>query len=315
MGKIRDELFIKHRIDSTKDPRVLQLIGKYGGDGFMVYWLLLEYLWGSTQYIAPDNIPIISLTHLATPADKADKIIKYCLEIHLLEKEKKIKKYKGQICSPMLLADKAAMEAKSQKCAESGRIGAKTRAAKASERLANANQNSSERLANKKKTQTQEEDVDVDVDADVDVEEDLTDNNGGSGSSNDDTSSKGALFDFPQDTIELCDEVCDKFNNTYPRVYYQKVEDLIQELLKQYKRLNYDRTRIISYIQKGLDKLDTAEAIKQGKITFTINSFLKPDTFLKLIDGAYDKVSNSSKSAYTGANITFGDDNPMYRRD
>ena len=80
MGKIRDELFIKHRIDSTKDPRVLQLIGKYGGDGFMVYWLLLEYLWGSTQYIAPDNIPIISLTHLATPADKADKIIKYCFK-------------------------------------------------------------------------------------------------------------------------------------------------------------------------------------------------------------------------------------------
>ena len=62
-------------------------------------------------------------------------------------------------------------------------------------------------------------------------------------------------------------------------------------------------------VRKGLAKLDTAKAIKNGKIKFTINSFFDPKLFRKLLADEYEKdfSERRPRSRAADAGVTFSD--------
>ena len=110
MGKIRNELFLKHEINSIRNSDLLELIRKQGLEGYAVYWLLLEHLQGTeTGTIQEKEIEAIAPTCLQTDAVKAAEIIKTCLEIHLLEYSTD-----GKIYSPLVVEQRDLIIAKSE---------------------------------------------------------------------------------------------------------------------------------------------------------------------------------------------------------
>ena len=110
MGKIRNELFLKHEINSIRNSDLLELIRKQGLDGYAVYWLFLEHLQGTeTGTIQEKEIEAIAPTCLQTDAVKAAEIIKTCLEIHLLEYSTD-----GKIYSPLVVEQRDLIIAKSE---------------------------------------------------------------------------------------------------------------------------------------------------------------------------------------------------------
>lgn len=97
----------------------------------------------------------------------------------------------------------------------------------------------------------------------------------------------------------LCKEVCDKFGVEELPFYYGKLSKLLEEIDKK------NSERAAAVVRETLAKLDTAKAIKNGRMTFTIEHFLNPEMFFKLKDGAYDKDHSKPRSKAADAGLTF----------
>ena len=109
---------------------------------------------------------------------------------------------------------------------------------------------------------------------------------------------KDSLYSSPFAT--LCKVICDKFRVEESPFYYGKLAKLLEAI-------DGDSERAAAVVREGLAKLDTAKAIKNGRMTFTIEHFLNPDTFFKLKDGAYDKDHSKPRSRAADAGLTFSD--------
>ena len=98
---------------------------------------------------------------------------------------------------------------------------------------------------------------------------------------------------------ELANEIAVKFGflQAMP-IHRQKVMKLIQAIHTQ-------GADTAAKIREGLSKLDTAEAITQKKIDFTIDHFLFPDTFCKLVDGYYDKIRKRGTKTTPDLGVSF----------
>lgn len=83
----------------------------------------------------------------------------------------------------------------------------------------------------------------------------------------------------------LRDKICQKFGVNRYDLYYPKISQLLESLSP-----NGDTSLGVKIILEGLKRLDEAEAITSGRVPFTINSFLNPETFLKLYYGEYDEL-------------------------
>lgn len=80
--------------------------------------------------------------------------------------------------------------------------------------------------------------------------------------------------------VEALDAIGAKFQ-TDGRCYARMLESLLQAIQSEHSdglRMVYD----------ALKRLDSAEAIKSGKVRLSITGFLKPEPFLRLLNGDYD---------------------------
>ena len=102
------------------------------------------------------------------------------------------------------------------------------------------------------------------------------------------------------DVQDLLDAIGKRFNTIPLPAHLTALEQLISEC---------NRPGVVNgvdVVRDGLARLDTAEAIKSGKVRLSITQFLQPKYFTRLISGDYDKTYNSKrKSNYAGAGICF----------
>jgi hypothetical protein len=142
MEKIRNEIYIKHEINSLKDPKIIDLFRQHKIEGYGVYWMLLEYLQGTeTGTIQEKQIEKRAPIWLQTDAEKASEIVKTCLEIHLLEYSndgENSSDGEREIYSPMLKEQREEMKAEKDKWRNFGKKGAEAKKEKAAAEAAKA---------------------------------------------------------------------------------------------------------------------------------------------------------------------------------
>ncbi len=125
------------------------------------------------------------------------------------------------------------------------------------------------------------------------------------------TSESGSIFEswrlndqtYSPEFLALCDEFAAQFNLCDGRVYARQLEALLFEV-------HSPRKDGIQFVQEGLAKLKTARAVVSGKVKITATKFLKPDIFLRLVNGDYDEDFASArrrKSRAADAGVTFSD--------
>ena len=98
---------------------------------------------------------------------------------------------------------------------------------------------------------------------------------------------------------ELANEIAVKFG------YLQAMPIHRQKVMKLIQAIHTQGADTAAKIREGLSKLDTAEAITQKKIDFTIDHFLFPDTFCKLVDGYYDKIRKRGTKTTPDLGVSF----------
>ena len=102
------------------------------------------------------------------------------------------------------------------------------------------------------------------------------------------------------DVQQLLDAIGKRFDTIPLPAHLTALEQLISEC---------NRPGVVNgvdVVRDGLARLDTAEAIKSGRVRLSITQFLQPKYFTRLISGDYDKTYNSKrKSGYAGAGISF----------
>lgn len=80
--------------------------------------------------------------------------------------------------------------------------------------------------------------------------------------------------------VEALDAIGAKFQ-TDGRCYARLLESLL-------RAIQTGQTNGLQMVHDALRRLDSAEAIKSGKVRLSITGFLKPETFLRLLNGDYD---------------------------
>jgi len=102
------------------------------------------------------------------------------------------------------------------------------------------------------------------------------------------------------DVQQLLEDIGKRFDTIPLPAHLTALEQLISEC---------NRPGVVNgvdVVRDGLARLDTAEAIKSGKVRLSLTQFLQPKYFTRLISGDYDKAYNSKrKSGYSGAGISF----------
>ena len=80
--------------------------------------------------------------------------------------------------------------------------------------------------------------------------------------------------------VEALDAIGARFK-TDGRCYARMLESLL-------RAIQSERSDGLQMVYDALKRLDSAAAIKSGKVRLSITGFLKPDTFLRLLNGDYD---------------------------
>lgn len=81
--------------------------------------------------------------------------------------------------------------------------------------------------------------------------------------------------------MRLLNDIGDRFHLCDAGMYAQQ----LQRLLLHIHSPGADDEAVV---RKALEKLDSARAITSGKVQMSITRFLRPDMFLKLLNGDYD---------------------------
>lgn len=281
MAYIRKKLFLIHDLDELEDDKMMSLDEKYSHVGYSIYWRLLTYMQKTENCeIKFESLENISKRLLASNYKDVKDVLAFCLEIGLFIKtedgaafySRRLKKNRAEIEE----RSNAQRERAFKRWQSDGNATAMPRQSDG-----NANKNKKEnKNKNKKESENKKEN------------EQGKRNSGGG---------KDSLFSSPFAT--LCKEICDKFGVPKPLpVYYEMLSKELEELA-----IDGDLEGAAAMVREGLAKLDTAEAIKKGRMTFTIIQFLKTETFLKLYNGVYDKDHSKPRSKAADAGLTFSD--------
>lgn len=267
--KIREDLFVKYPTGLLRDLRILTLIQEFPYMGDSLYMRLNAFMMESENCEIPfDGIKALSLI-LVSSEDDISKVVARCIQLGLY-----VKNDDGTaFFSEALKKQRLEIEIKSQKYRENGRKGGKAKATKqqVSDDLAIAKQSVSDSLANKKNKKNQNQ-TENQTENQTQMEEDAS------------TSATTAAEKPPDYSPELCalsDEIAAKFGYRSGRRFDRQVVELINNL-----RPGDGFQRI----PEALKKLDSAKAIIEGKIKFSIGSFLDYYKFLKLFSGDYDDL-------------------------
>ena len=275
MAYIRKKLFLIHDLDELEDDKMMSLDEKYSHVGYSIYWRLLTYMQKTENCeIKFESLENISKRLLASDYKDVKDVLAYCLEIGLFIKtedgaafySRRLKKNRAEIEE----RSNAQRERAFKRWQSDGNATAMPRQSDG-----NANKNKKE---NKNKNKNKKE---------SENEQEAERNSGGG---------KDSLFSSPFAT--LCREICDKFGVEMAPFYYDKLSKLLEAI-------DRDLERAAAVVRETLAKLDTAKAIKNGRMTFTIEHFLNPEMFFKLKDGAYDKDHSKPRSKAADAGLTF----------
>ena len=111
----------------------------------------------------------------------------------------------------------------------------------------------------------------------------------------------GEFDTYSPEVVALCNEICAKFNRIPLPDHLRRVEELLRAV---------HRPGLVdgaTVIRDGLKKLDTAKAIQSGKFKVGLTTFLRPDFFVRLIDGGYDEdySARRKRSRAADAGLTF----------
>lgn len=263
--KIREDLFVKYPTGLLRDLRILTLIQEFPYMGDSLYMRLNAFMMESENCEIPfDGIKALSLI-LVSSEDDISKVVARYIQLGLY-----VKSGDGtSFFSEALKKQRLEIEIKSQKYRENGRKGGKAKATKqqVSDDLAIAKQSVSDSLTNKKNKNNQNQ-----TENQTQMEEDAS------------TSATTATERPPDYSPELCalsDEIAAKFGYRSGRRFDRQVAELINNLRPG---------NGFQVIPEALKKLDSARAITEGKIKFSIDSFLDYDIFLKLFSGDYDDL-------------------------
>lgn len=85
---------------------------------------------------------------------------------------------------------------------------------------------------------------------------------------------------YPAAFVKALDAIGARFK-TDGRCYARMLESLL-------RAIQSERSDGLQMVYDALKRLDSAEAVKSGKVRLSITGFLKPETFLRLLNGDYD---------------------------
>lgn len=263
MALLQTRLFLKHDVRALQDEKIIMLDLKFSHLGYSVFWRLLEYMF-QTENCEIDfkQLEIVSERVLATKVEDVKAVLNYCLEIGLFVTNED----KTAFYSKRLKAQRAEIEEMSQKQrARANRrwnkeIPQKSNAP-AMPRQCGGNANKKKKNnQNKTETQTQKQTEDASTSAPTAAEKPP---------------------DYSPELRKLSDEIAAKFGYANGRKFDRQVATLIHDL---------HPGDGFQAIPEALKKLDSAQAILAGKVTFTIGSFLDYNKFLRLFSGDYDDL-------------------------
>ncbi len=258
--KIREDLFVKYPTGLLRDLRILKLIQKFPYMGYSLYMRLNAFMMENESCEIPfESIKLLALILVSTEED-IRKVVDYCIELELY-----VKSADGKVFySEGLKAQREEIEAKSKM----QRAKANRRWNKEIPQESNATAMPRQCHGNAKKneknrqneTQTQKQTEDASTSA---------------------TTAAEKPPDYSPELRELSDEIAIRFGYSSGRKFDRRVAALIHDLRPGDG---------FQTIPEALKKLDSAQAILAGKVTFTIGSFLDCDKFLRLYGGEYDDL-------------------------
>lgn len=144
---MKDAYWFRHDSNARHDPKMIALRAKYGGEGYGVYWMLIETLRDTNGYKFPlKHMPSLCLDFAFS--DMGNFIDDCVVEYELLDADAEF------FWSPSLLRRMQAYDELKTKRIESGRKGGVAKAER-SKSVANAKQNASKPVANAKQTTKQ----------------------------------------------------------------------------------------------------------------------------------------------------------------
>ena len=286
MTKLQKPLYLQHDVNELEDDKLTDLDVKYPYKGYTIFWRACTYMLRSDDcYIRFDKLKVVSDRSLHCPYKDVEAVVNYCIEIGLFHKTEDGSAFYNK----RVQAQWEEMERKHEEAVVNGKKGGDKSAElrrEASPPQAPLDPGSSPPQANKKENKNQNKNK---TQKQTQKQKETQTQEASDSASATEGEGKG-FFDYPQ-IQDLCDEICKKFNVTkLKQVYCQKVDALIKELEAK------GSEDPIKDIRDGLEHYDNARAIQEAGVIFGIDQFLKLETFVKLINGAYDDIRKNGKT-------------------
>ena len=296
-------LYLPHDLDAVTDDKIVEMLGALDWYGYGLYWRLLELLYTRTDHRLTCNYKGLSKI-IGCDADTLQRLI---TEFGLFT----IADDGSQFWSERVLAHSESMESGRQSKADAGRKGAAKRwqtngkaIASDSRPIADPWQTHSsaiaDPMANDSTRMANDSNINLNNNLNLkDADASLTrvrtrEEAAAAAEQNLDTQT------VAPDVQQLLDAIGKRFDTIPLPAHLTALEHLISEC---------NRPGVVNgvdVVRDGLARLDTAEAIRSGKVRLSITQFLQPKYFTRLISGDYDKTYNSKrKSGYAGAGISF----------
>ena len=80
---MKEVYYFQHDYNPTSDPKIVCLLGEYGGLGYGVYWRIVEMLHQENEHKLPlkQYIYVAIAKQMLTDAKQIEAIIKNCVEV------------------------------------------------------------------------------------------------------------------------------------------------------------------------------------------------------------------------------------------
>ena len=291
MSKLQSTLFIRHDVTSLQDEKIALLDYKFSHVGYSIYWRLLEYMGRADDcQIEFSKLEIIAKRCLFSDPEDVTEIVEYCLEIGLFLKSDDEKTF----YSKRLKADWEEMNNKRKKAREAiqkrwGKYERNTGV------LPAYNDSNTDLIQNKNKNKNKNNSCTADAVQSTRTREGTT-----AAGENDfcDTET------YSDCVVELANAIEKRFNPSAMQAMPNTLRRT-QALLQAIHAPGTDGNVTIQKVWDALKKLDTAEAIKSKKFNFSIQSFLDPDKFLKLLYGDYDNIVTKKTKTTPDLGVSF----------
>lgn len=295
-------LYFPHDLTARNDPKIIKLLKRFGMEGFGIYWALLEMLGSNSEHRIPADYEDIAWEFRCD----AEKIRAVVCEFGLFEFTDA-----GEFYSERLSRHFESVDSTREKRAISGRKGAEKRWQNDKESIANSGCAIANAIETDNKTMAIAKDFIAEKQEKQEKEKKQE---------KDCLLAQAKEKEKSERASEQAAEETELFLNT--ETYSDVVTDLANEIAQRFGLLQampIHRQQVMKLInaihirgqdtpgkiREALKKLDTAEVITSGKITFGIDQFFYPECFCKLLNGYYDKLRKRDKKTTPDLGVSF----------